>query len=219
MKFEWPSALLPKCFTGGFGTPRYASDGAGSAKKRQTFAKDGLEETWQRYKRQNSFGKSEPSTEQAQPHATIASCLCKGVIRETAWKITANDMDVYFCQGHFGKIPVRSSHPSAISIPKDQKSSNSTPAFGKGGLQETWDYYQDLVGPRNLDTLSLEDRRVNDSIRLHPLCHQVTGMSVLLQLLGTTISTAPEGCLCAGRLCCTCLKQPQLAMLQSWRGC
>ena len=74
MKLEWPSALLPKCFTGGFGTPRYASDGAGSAKKRRAFAKDGLEETWQRYKRHASFDESIPSADQAQSRRIIHPC-------------------------------------------------------------------------------------------------------------------------------------------------
>ena len=83
---------------------------------------------------------------------------------------------MYLYQGRFGKIPVGSSHPSAKSTPKDHKSSNSTPAFGKGGLQETWDYYQDLVGPRNLDTLPLEERRVSSN----PLNF---GMTVSVQLL------------------------------------
>ncbi len=83
------------------------------------------------------------------------------LVREKCRTTAANDFVVHLCQGESGKIPVGSTKPSAKSTPRDHKSSNSTPAFGKGGLQETWDYYQDLVGPKNLDTLSLDDRRVS----------------------------------------------------------
>lgn len=60
-----------------------------------------------------------------------------------------------------GRVHNGSSHTANRTTPKEHVSSSSTPAFSKGDLLERWDYYQDLVGPKNLDTLSLEDRRVS----------------------------------------------------------
>ncbi|BDA45761.1 probable ankyrin-1 [Coccomyxa sp. Obi] len=110
---------MPKCFTGGFG----ASSTSGSARKRP-FAKNGLEETWQRYKRHSSFANSDPVTKEGR-----------------------------------AQVPNGSIHSAGKATPKEHVSSSSTPAFGKGDLLERWDYYQDLVGPKNLDALSIEDRR------------------------------------------------------------